>query len=252
MNVRIAGLQMLVGADVSENESRILAGIERAAGDGADFLLTPEGALSGYYADFDRVQVAEALERVTTRAREFAVGLALGTCWKEIVAGREYCWNQVRVYSPEGEYLGFHAKILRCSPLDLPGTGEMTSYVEGVLRTFEWKGVRFGCLICNDMWATPGCTVVPNPFLPWKLKQMGAQFILHAINSGTVQFYKPYHESNVELWARSLGIPIVGVNAAGPNGEPSNVRSGLVRPDGARPVRAPYVGEQYFACVLSF
>src|SRR5574340_603442 len=175
--LRISGLQMLVSQEVAENEARLLAGIERAAADKADFLLTPEGSLSGYYPGFDREQVAAAAERLRLAAQQAGVGLALGTCYKELVGEREYCYNQVRIYTATGEYLGYHAKILRCSSLDFPGTGEMAAYVEGVLRTFDWNGVRFGALICNDLWATPRWTTMPNPYLPWKLKQMGAQFI---------------------------------------------------------------------------
>jgi predicted amidohydrolase len=97
----------------------------------------------------------------------------LGTCYKEVTGKNEYCYNQVRVYSPDGRFAGAYSKILRCSPLDLPGTGEMVDYVEGELKTFDWKGYKFGILICNDLWATPGYTTMPNPYLAWKLKQLG-------------------------------------------------------------------------------
>jgi predicted amidohydrolase len=246
--LRISGLQMLVTQQVAENERRITAGIARAAADGSDFLLTPEGSLSGYYAGFDREEVSAAVERVRAVAKDAGLGLALGTCCKEIEGESEHCYNQVRIYTPEGEYLGFHAKILRCSPLDHPGTGEMRDYVEGVVRTFEWRGICFGVLICNDLWATPGYTTMPNPYLPWRLKQMGAQVILHAINSGRDLRHRPFHESSTELWARTLGLPIVQVNAAAPEGMPVNARSGLVAADGTRPVSAPDTGEQYFVC----
>jgi predicted amidohydrolase len=46
----------------------------------------------------------------------------------------------------------------------MPGTGEMVEYGEGTLWTFDWNGYRFGILICNDLWATPGYTM-PNPYL---------------------------------------------------------------------------------------
>ena len=181
----ISGLQMPVTNDVARNEKRILEAIKKAAEAGADFLVTPEGSLSGYTPNFDRVQVAGAVERLAAAAKEHKVGLLLGTCFKELTDGNEQCYNQVRVYTPQGEYLGYHAKILRCSKLDSPGSGEMTDYAEGRLRTFEWNGISFGILICNDFWATPGYTTIPNPYLPWQLKQMGAQLIFHHINSGT-------------------------------------------------------------------
>jgi predicted amidohydrolase len=246
--LRIAGLQMVVTLDVSENEARIESGLQRAAEDGAGWLLTPEGSLSGYTADFEGKEVQEAAARLSGRARDLGVGLALGTCYREAADDGKYCYNQVRLYAPGGEYLGYHGKILRCSPLEHPGTGEMLDYVEGVLRTYEWNGFRFGVLICNDLWATPSYTTMPNPYLPWKLKQMGAEFILHAINSGGDQKLRPFHESSTELWARALSLPIVQVNAARGDGSSVNASSGAVDASGNRYVRADRRGEQYFVC----
>jgi predicted amidohydrolase len=244
--VKVSGLQMLVSRSVPENEQRIAAGIERAAADRSHFLLTPEGSLSGYYPGFDREEVASAVQRLSEMAKQAGVGLAVGTCYKELENGDEFCYNQVRIYTPDGDYLGFHAKILRCSSLWHPGTGEMTDYVEGVLRTFEWRGVRFGALICNDLWATPRWTTMPNPYLPWRLKQMGAEFILNAIHSGRDQRHRPFHESSSELWARALRLPIVQVNAAAADGGPVTATSGAINQEGDRYVATPDVGEQYF------
>lgn len=135
-SVKVPGLQMLVSTDVARNENTILRGIERASEQGSDFLVTPEGALSGYYAGFDRATVARATDRVAACAQRAGIGLLLGTCFQEAREGEQHCYNQVRVYAPDGAYLGYYAKILRCSSLRLPGTGEMTEFVEGVLRTF--------------------------------------------------------------------------------------------------------------------
>ena len=245
--VRVSGVQMTVSRDVAANEKRIVRAIDQAAADKADFLLTPEGSLSGYWTGFDRTEVAVAVERLAGHARAAGVGLALGTCYKELEGDKEYCYNQVRIYTPDGELLGWHAKILRCSPLDHPGTGEMTDYVEGTLRTFEHGGVKFGALICNDLWATPGWTTMPNPYLPWQLRRMGAELILHAINSGRDLRNRPFHESSVALWCYKLGIHIVEVNAS--HGEdPVNARSGVVGPDGEWVVMAAEAGEAQFTC----
>lgn len=247
----VSGLQMTVTEDVPANERTIRRYLRRAADDCASFLVTPEGSLSGYYAGFDRAEVADAVERVAAEASALGVGLALGTCFKQVDGGWEYCYNQVRLYAPDGQYLGAHDKILRCSPLGHPGTGEMRDYVEGTLRAFDWNSLRLGALICNDLWATPGYTTTPNPYLPWRLAQLGAQVILHPISSGGDQAYRGFHEASVELWARTLGVPIVEVNAAPADGQPVNARSGLVGADGSRLVEVPDVGEQYFSGVLA-
>ena len=245
--VIISGLQMNVSNDIDSNRKQIVEAIKKAASAGADFLVTPEGSLSGYTSDFDQKKLAGALEAVTAEASRMKVGLMLGTCYKQIVKGKEFCYNQVRVYSPEGQFIGEYSKILRCSILDVPGTGEMVEYAEGELKTFEWNGNRFGILICNDLWATPGYTTMPNPYLVWRLKQLGAQFIVHCINSGTAQKYRSFHESSAELWALSVKLPILEVNAAQGN-EKINAQSGLIDSNGERSLRVPDSGVQFFYC----
>ena len=247
--IKLAGLQMLVDSDIRKNKEQILEAITQAAGEGASFLVTPEGSLSGYTSNFSQEELSGALEEVRAAAKKMKIGLMLGTCFKEVIKGKELCFNQVRVYTPEGQSLGAYSKILRCSELDVPGTGEMTEYAEGTLRTFEWEGCRFGILICNDLWATPGYTTMPNPYLPWKLQQMGAQFIVHCINSGTAQPYRPFHESSAELWALSLHIPIMEVNAA--QEERINAQSGLIDAKGQRILRVPDLGNQFFTVTLT-
>lgn len=246
--VIVSGLQMRVTFDVSQNERRIQTGIRRAAKDGAHFLLTPEGSLSGYHAAFNAGKVAAAVKRLAALAGKLRVGLALGTCYKERRGKKMRCYNQVRLYSPQGRYLGAHNKILRTTLLEHPGSGEMRDYVRGRLRTFTWRGIRFGVLICNDMWASPHVTTLPNPHLAFRLKRLGARFILHSIHSGRDPRMRPYHESTVEIRARSLKIPIVEVNAAKEKGRAVNARSGPVMADGTRPFYVPDRGEHYFVC----
>ena len=249
-DIILAGFQMTVTNDIKTNQDKILGAIQKAANDGANFLITPEGSLSGYTSNFKQEELAPALDKVTAFARQMKVGLMLGTCFKEIIRGKEYCSNQVRFYTPDGQFIGAYSKILRCSNLDLPGSGEMTDYLEGELKIFNWNGFRFGTLICNDLWATPGYTTMPNPYLPWKLKQMGAQLIIHCVNSGTVQKYRPFHESSAELWAAAIQTPIIEVNAAQGN-ETINAQSGLIESTGERRIRVKDTGEQYFIIKIS-
>jgi predicted amidohydrolase len=126
----------------------------------------------------------------------------------------------------------------------------MTEFAEGVLRTFDWQGLRFGVLICNDLWATPGFTTMSNPYLAWRLKQMGAQLILHAINSGRDLRHRPWHEACTAMWAKAVQLPILQVNAAPADGQPLNAPSGLIGPDGTRLVSVPDCTEEYFLCDL--
>jgi predicted amidohydrolase len=244
-SIILSGLQMTVNNDIKSNQEQIIKGIRRAAQEGSSFLVTPEGSLSGYTSNFSQSELNAALDEIKAVAAEMKVGLMLGTCYKENIKNREFCFNQVRIYAPDGHFMGEYSKILRCSNLDVPGTGEMVEYAEGELKIFDWDGLRFGILICNDLWATPGYTTMPNPYLPWKLKQMGAQFIIHCINSGTAQKYRPFHESSAELWAFSTHLPILEVNAA-QGKETINAQSGLIDSNGVRSMRIPDSGEQFF------
>lgn len=244
-DLRIAALQMDVSNNIQENEQTIIRHLNDLKDQDIDLLITPEGSLSGYTSQFDREQLNKSLENVREVAKELKIGLVLGTCYKEIIDGSEYCYNQARVYLPDGTFLGSYSKILTCSPLDNPGTGEMMEYVQGKVRTFSYKGVEFGILICNDLWATPGYTTIPNPYLPWKMQEAGAEVIFHIINSGTDQSYRTFHEASVELWARQLEIPIVEVNAAHGNKE-INATSGIVNEYGERTEVVNNRGEQLF------
>jgi predicted amidohydrolase len=247
--LRLAGLQMDVTKNLQKNKSRILKGIKQAAEGGADFLITPEGSLSGYHSQFNQEELDNALHQIEEYAKEYKIGLFLGTCCYEKIDGKDFCYNQIRVYSANGDFIGAHSKILRCSSLDRPGTGEMTEYVQGSLKTYPIDGINYGVLICNDLWATPGYTTISNPYLPWKLKQLGAEIIIHCINSGSHQRYRNFHESSVELWAFHLGLPIVEVNAS-KGAKKINAQSGMINSKGEREVNVPDQGEQLFYCEI--
>jgi predicted amidohydrolase len=76
------------------NLKQIVEGIRKAAGEGADFLITPEGSLSGYTSNFDQKVLSSALESVTAEASGMKVGLMLGTCFKKVTGDKEFCYNR--------------------------------------------------------------------------------------------------------------------------------------------------------------
>lgn len=244
-NLVIAGLQMNVSTSIEKNERTIIRHLHSLKDKNVDFLITPEGSLSGYNSDFNAYELKEALARVEDVAKNLNIGLILGTCYKDSIDGKEYCYNQARVYLPDGTFSGAYSKILTCSPLSNPGTGEMMEYVQGNVTTFSIKDVDIGILICNDLWATPGYTTIPNPYLPWKMEEAGAKIIFHLINSGTNMDYKTFHEASVELWAKTLKLPIVEVNAAHGN-EEINAGSGIINKNGERIKTVINRGEHLF------
>jgi predicted amidohydrolase len=249
MKIRVVGAQLAVTNDIGLNTTGILRAIEWARTADADILLTPEGSLSGYTPHFDVRGVRRALECVTAAARAARVGLALGTCFVEAEDHR--CYDQMRFYDPAGQFLGFHSKILTCGSLTMPPMGEINDYAYGPLRTFELKGTCIGGLICNDMWANPECTPMPDPHLSQQLAKRGARIILHAVNGGRdggpwsdVGFQ--YHEANLRMRARAGHVWIVTVDSCSPLDLRCSAPSGVVAPDGHWACRVEPQGEQYF------
>ena len=79
-------------------------------------------------------------------------------------------YDQQRVYNRGGEYLGFNAKQLLTTNIRMPGApgSEANMFVQGRPTVFQLAAqdtagesttVVAGALICNDMWAYPGCSI---------------------------------------------------------------------------------------------
>ena len=86
------------------------------------------------------------------------------------------------------------------------------------LRTFRHLDVTFGCLICNDLWVTPGCGPYPDPRLAYHLGKKGAQ---GGVSRDKLGFERGSHavpRSNLALRAMESQFHIVTANAAGSEG----------------------------------
>lgn len=239
---------MRVRADVEANVTALLNAVHRAADAGAEVLLTPEGSLSGYTADFDQDEVVAALARVTDAARRRGLGLALGTCFTEADG---CCYNQVRCYGQDGRLLGFHAKTLTCGTLTDPPRGEIERYAVAPLTTRLFGDVTTGALICNDLWANPACTPGPDPHLTQRLASAGARIIFHAVNGGRdgsdwSKVAWQYHESNLRMRARAGSLWIVTVDSCEPVDLPCSSPGGVIDPSGGWRVRTAPCGEELF------
>jgi predicted amidohydrolase len=214
---RITLAQIYVTQDVAKNLQRICDALAQAEKDDADWILFPEGALSGYYNGFDQDEVAAAFEKIQQLCRDASVHALVGTCWKE--DGKTY--NEIRVVDSTGKLVGRYAKT--CLTY-----GDAKQFTKGSFPLVHHVGgLTCGTLICNDLWVTPGFTDGPNPHLTLRQAQAGAQVIFHAVNSGSSQKYREYHESNLKVRSAEAKCPIVVVNAA--HDEPINCASGVVR-----------------------
>lgn len=248
MKLRVAGIQMPVTRNVDANVRHIEAGIRWANSRKADILLTPEGALSGYTHEFDPPEVEAALQRVTRTAATSNVGLALGACYLED-DGNTY--NQLRFYTSDGRYLGFHSKTLPTGSLAIPHIGEINHYAIRPLRVFRLDDIQVGGLICNDMWANPTCTPQPDTHLSHRLAQLGARLIFHAVNGGRSasewsDVNWDFHSSNLRMRARASRLWIVTVDSCEPIDIRCSAPSGVIDPQGNWRVRTAQQGIDRF------
>jgi NAD+ synthase (glutamine-hydrolysing) len=214
---RVTLAQGAVGRDVTENMKKVRQAFAVAKRDRASWLLFPEGAVSGYWGGFDQEEVAAAFEEIESLTIDAKVTALVGTSWREN-DGRVF--NQVRIIGPDGKTIGAYGKkVLTYGDARWAEPGESP-------LVFESRGQRFGALICNDLWVTPGFCDGPDPRLTLAQSRAGARVIFHAISSGANQKYRTYHESNLLTRAAEARCPIVAVNAF--PGKEMNVTSGVV------------------------
>ena len=152
---------------------------------------------------------------------------------------------------------GISLNILKTGSHDNPKKGEINEYASSSLRTFEFENVTIGGLICNDMWANPVCTTLPDTHLSQQLSTMGAKIIFHAVNgsrddSGWSAVNWNFHESNLRIRAYSGGIWIVTCDNSYPEHFKSSCPSGVLDPDGNWVCETEAKGVQYFSYTITF
>jgi predicted amidohydrolase len=210
MKVTIA--QTDVHDDIAENAGRMLA-IVRDAEPG-DWIVFPEGALSGYFPerdtfvrDLDPARIDASIEALGQEAVERRCTCVFGSALR-----REGVWrNAVIVRSHAAPPLEYHKVEL--SALDrrhfVPGTD---------VPVFSVEGVRFGVQLCREL-------IFPAPWMT--LKALGAEIVFHVNNA-----IKPHDEvwSHLVI-ARAVeqGMFVCSVNNAA---APQQLRSCLVAPSG--------------------
>ncbi len=215
---RITLAQVPVTKDVAKNLEYARAAFEQAAHDHAQWIFFPEMFLSGYYGEFQQEEVSKAFQETGDLCRQGRVCGLISTGWKE--NGKTY--DQIRIVNPQGELLGVYSKRLLCY-----GESYLTPGETPMVHVLN--GLKFGTLICNDLWVTPGFSDGPDPHLSLKIARAGAQVIFQAVNSGSDMHFRSYHESNQLLRAAEAKCPIVAVNAFEP--PEVNDTSGVVSPN---------------------
>ena len=214
--MRVAGAQLnLTVGDLEGNEARISDAMDWAEAEGADVLLLPELAVTGYPPEdlVLRPSFVEANKEVVRRLarRSGRVTTVFGFVdhangdHRAVDAVPRQVANAAAVVE-DGQLLGVYHKV------HLPNYGvfdEDRYFAAGGdgARTWEVAGVPVGVSICEDIWLADGP--------PQRQAKAGAQLLLN-INAS------PFHrgkavdrEDMLAARARAAGAPVVYVNLVG-------------------------------------
>jgi len=202
MLVAVAQLDQVIG-DLAGNAARLLAASRHAAAAGATLTLTPELSLCGYPPEdlLLRPSFLEANAReLAALAPQVKEGMLL-VGFAERADGR--CHNAVAVLR-EGRV----AEVYRKQNLPNYTVFDEERYFEPGDRAcvFEAGGVRFGVVICEDIW-------FPGPTR--RAREAGAQVLL--VPNGS-PFHTQQHaarRAQVEARTRESGLPVVYCNRVG-------------------------------------
>jgi|TARA_B110000444_G_scaffold258679_1_gene300231 hypothetical protein len=271
--VRIAGAQIPCTPVVRDNVEHIKKAIDYAIENRCDYLVTPEGALSGYdhggiaattfgIDPFENLSdLEDGLKTVEAYAKD-KVGLCLGTLWKEKERFGDVGRNQIRFYAKNGQLRGATNKSFCINPQDLPFMEHDTNK-DGLLawklgdETFQFNVVG---LVCNDMW---GHGMSGHKAIPWHAKQqynMGGrqdlQLFVHSTNGfrgngkKMETLFNNWHHAHLTMMSYLSEIPIITVDncyhmdGTEYHGQTSSESGVVVR--GEFVTEVPRSGTQYF------
>ena len=202
VSIAVAQLNLTVG-DLVGNADHIIAALDDARAAGAQLLLTPELALSGYppedlllRPDFYRA-CAREVERIAAAAR--GVTVVLGHPVED--GGERY--NAASVLRDGAVLTRYHKSLLPNYEVF-----DVERYFEagGTACVFECAGVRFGVNICADVWERGPAEAA---------RAAGAQVLL-ALNASPYHMNKQAQRLEV-LRARvaETGLPVLYCNMVG-------------------------------------
>lgn len=261
-NVRFAGAQIPCTDNLETNINHIKAAISWAGQNKVDYLLTPEGSLSGYFPDWDTrdgrtINDIYAAERqVVNYAVENNVGLCLGTMWGEtdpaFLPEGYRKENQIRFYTNTGELAGTSSKMYILPKYDQCFPAQEVNKIDlpNPIQNFYATG-----LICNDFWGGPLTNNISLPLYAHEI--LRTHVVFHATNGfrGMLPVYdevmEAWHNANLQVLSWTcIGTPIITVdnsinmNGTAHHGKTSS-QSGILL-NGEWKVKAERIGTQYF------
>ena len=249
MSLQVAGAQInLTVGDLEGNERRIEDAMDRASQEGADVLLLPELAISGYppedlvlRRDFVEANIA-VLRRLARRSDDLMtvvgfVDFATGAGSRSVDAEPRAVANAAAILS-RGRIEGIYHKV------HLPNYGvfdEDRYFVVGSDpdRLWEAAGVPVGVSICEDIWLDDGP--------PTLQARTGAEVLLNINASPFHRGKAAEREDMLAARARAGNASVVYLNLFG--GQDELVFDGasvVIAPDGTVLHRSPQFVEDFF------
>ncbi|SVA85795.1 uncharacterized protein METZ01_LOCUS138649 [marine metagenome] len=241
--MRFAGAQIPVTRDLDRNVETIKTSIDWATKNKCDYLITPEGSLSGYMPDFDTYSgasyyleddirnpdfnpkkvepkekrkfddVENALMTIENYAGKNGVGLVLGTLYIENESQGKIKRNQQRYYSPDGMLLGTVNKrfLIRWDNV-IAGHYSPLISMPNRKKTEVVKAVG---MLCNDLW---GGWWTGEENIGREAKRLGADILIHSSNGARGldpiedKIHDDFHTGCLAMITYSADMPIISVD----------------------------------------
>lgn len=191
----------------TDNVNKIEKAIHIAGAHGANWIVTPETALQGYYfyvidpsqKEKIKIQPSEDILPLREACKKYSAYLFLGAGERDSAAK---CYrNSCLVFGPDGKLTGRHCKMTA----HVGFGAEVWSTNDNKLQPIVCSGVKAGVLVCSDIW-----------FLqyPRALADKGAQIIVD------LAAWPPTKETGTplpawELASQRTGLPVVVCNQTG-------------------------------------
>lgn len=149
--MRVALLHLdLANGPRARNLAKLAAAAKRAADAGAEWIITPETALQGYFfadgvADPEiATEPGSDLAPLLDVVRERALWLFLGCADRDAATGLAH--NSLLAFDPRGEVIGRHRKLVA------HGGAESWSHAGNARQTIACCGLQVGAMVCADIW----------------------------------------------------------------------------------------------------
>lgn len=236
--MKITASQFPVTENIQDNLNNIIKVLE--SNPDSDWLLTPEGSLSGYCFNAihegttsQKQDYFTALDELEIYLRDNKRSVVLGTGHIEQDG---FPYNQLRYYY-QGQLVTAYNKQLLTRTVS--GLGEYYYYLAGHENVIVEIAPDFPVagLLCNDAWAFPGASPDGDPYLWKELSDCKVVFVASncAIDSHSEVVYD-WHESHLRMWAMANQQYVISSTATtdmmGGTIERVQAPAGIIGPDG--------------------